>query len=562
MRAAVLGDWGPYREFFDRIGGGWQPVAQQRNGCAMKRRTFLQATAAGGAAVAAPALGQPARASTLRFVPQANLTALDPIWTSAIVTQMHGYHVYDTLFAVNGAQQPRPQMAEGHRVSDDGRVWQIRLREGLRFHDGEPVRAIDCAASLERWSKRDAFGQILAAVVDRWAATDDRTLEIRLKRPFPLLLDALAKPDANVAFILPERLARTDASTQVSEMIGSGPYRFQRDEFVSGSRVVYARNDAYVPRQEPSDWASGGKIAHFPRIEWHILPDPATASAALQNGEIDWLEQPLTDLLPTLQRNRNIAVEALNPTGLMSIMRLNHLQAPFNDPKVRQAVALSVDQTEYMRATMGDDPSVWRECHSLFPCGTPLGVENLSELNAPPRSLDRARAALQASGYRGEKVVIINPTDFPLIGPHGQITADRLRRIGMNVELAETDWGTVVQRRVRREPVDLGGWSIFHTYGSSLAYLNPGVSSLVKGPGASGWFGWYESPRAQELVQAWLDAAEPDRQQSLANEINKLAQDDVATIPLGQFVIRSAYRRRITGLAKGSMPYPWGVRPA
>ncbi len=528
----------------------------------MKRRTLLRGAAAASFAAAAPAVAQPARTATLRFVPQANLTALDPIWTSAIVTQMHGYHVYDTLYAVDGNQQARPQMAEGHTVSPDGRVWTIRLRQGLRFHDGEPVRAQDCAASLERWSKRDAFGQILAAVVDRWGATDDRTLEIRLKRPFPLLLDALAKPDANVPFIMPERLARTDASTQVAEVVGSGPYRFLRDEFVSGSRVVYAKNDAYVPRQEASDWASGGKVAHFPRIEWHILPDPATAAAALQSGEVDWLEQPLSDLIPTLQRNRNIAVDILNPAGLLSIMRLNHLQAPFNDVKTRQAVALSVDQPEYMQATLGSDRSVWRECRSLFPCGTPLGVEDLSEFNAPPRSLDRARAALQASGYKGEKVVIINPTDFPLIGPHGQITADRLRRIGMNVELADTDWGTVVQRRVRREPVDQGGWSIFHTYGSSLAYLNPGVSSLVKGPGASGWFGWYTSPRAEELVQAWLDAAEPERQRSLANEINKLAQDDVATIPLGQFFIRTAYRRSITGLAKGSMPYPWGVRPA
>jgi peptide/nickel transport system substrate-binding protein len=528
----------------------------------MKRRTLLQGAAAGAVTTAAPAVAQPARTSTLRFVPQANLTALDPIWTSAIVTQMHGYHVYETLFAVDAAQRPLPQMAEGHTVSANGLVWTIRLREGLRFHDGEPVRARDCAASLERWSKRDAFGQILARAVERWSATDDRTLEIRLTRPFPLLLDALAKPDANVAFIMPERLARTDANTQVSEVIGSGPYRFLRDEFVTGSRVVYAKNEAYVPRQEPSDWASGGKVAHFPRIEWHVLPDPATASAALQNGEVDWLDQPLSDLIPTLRRNRNIVVDTLNPTGLMSIMRLNHLQAPFNDLKTRQAVALAVDQSEYMQAILGDDRSIWRECHSLFPCGTPLGVEDLSEFNGPPRSLDRARAALQASGYKGEKVVIINPTDFPLIGPHGQVTADRLKRIGMNVELAETDWGTVVQRRVRKESVDQGGWSIFHTYGSSLAYLNPAVSSLVKGPGDSGWFGWYTSPRMEEMVQAWFDAADPDRQRSLANDINKLAQDDVATIPLGQFFIRTAHRRSITGLAKGSMPYPWGVRPA
>lgn len=525
----------------------------------MHRRTLFGAGA--GLALAAPALSQPARTATLRFVPQANLAALDPIWTTAIVTQMHGYHVYDTLYALDAQLRPQPQMAAGHETSADGRVWRITLREGLRFHDGEPVRAADCAASLARWAKRDPFGQILDSQVEAWRADGDRVLEVRLKRPFPLLLDALAKPDANVPFIMPERLARTDANTQVTEVVGSGPYRFLRGEFVSGSRVVYAKNDAYVPRGEPASGASGGKVAHFPRIEWHILPDPATAAAALQAGEVEWLEQPLSDLIPTLQRNRNIEIGVLNEAGLMSVMRLNHLQPPFNNVRVRQAVALAVDQSEYMRATLGDDRSVWRECRSLFPCGTPFGVEDLSPLNAPPRSLDRARAALAASGYGGERVVIINPTDFPLIAPHGQITADRLRRIGMNVELAETDWGTVVQRRVRTEPVERGGWSIFHTFGSSLAYLNPAVSSLVKGPGASGWFGWWENARAQELVNAWLDAPDAERQRTLANELNRLAQEEVATVPLGQFYARNAWRRSITGLVKGSMPYPWGVRP-
>jgi peptide/nickel transport system substrate-binding protein len=525
----------------------------------MHRRSFLAAAAVG---LAAPAVAQPARAATLRFVPQANLTALDPIWTSAIVTQMHGYCVFDTLYAVDAQQRPRPQMAEGHTTSDDGRIWRIRLREGLRFHDNEPVRARDCAASLERWAKRDTFGQILAAAVDAWGAPDDRTLEIRLKRPFPLLLDALAKPDANVPFIMPERLARTDANAQVTEMVGSGPYRFVAGEYNSGSRVVYEKFDAYRPRQEAADWASGGKVAHFPRIEWQILPDPATAAAALQNGEVDWLDQPLPDLIPTLRRNRNVGIEVLNPTGLLSIMRLNHQQAPFADLKTRQAVALSVDQSEYMQATLGADRDAWRECRSLFPCGTAFGTEDLSELARAPRSLDRARAALAGSGYAGQKVVIINPTDFPLIGPHGQVTADRLRRIGMNVELAETDWGTVVQRRVRREPVEQGGWSIFHTYGSSLAYLNPAVSTLIKGTGTAGWFGWYQSEAMNALVAQWLEAPDAARQKALADDINRLAQDEVATVPLGQFTIRTAYRRSITGLAQGSMPYPWGVRPA
>lgn len=531
----------------------------------MRRRSLLQGAGLGGLALTlpspgAPALAQGSRAGTLRFVPQANLTALDPIWTSAIVTQMHGYHVYDTLYAVNGAQEPQPQMAEGHTVSDDRRVWRIRLREGLRFHDGEPVRAQDCAASLARWAKRDPFGQLLGKVVERWGAADDRTVEIRLTRPFPMLLDAIAKPDANVAFIMPERLAKTDANTQIAEVIGSGPFRFRPGEFVSGSRVVYEKFDSYVPRSEAADWASGGKVAHFGRVEWHIMPDAATAAAALQSGEVDWVEQPLNDLLPTLQRARNLRLDTLFPTGSLSLMRLNHLHPPFNDLKTRQAVALAVRQADYMQVTIGEDRSLWRECRSLFPCGTPYGTEDLSELARPPRDLARAKARLAESGYSGQPVVIINPTDFPLIGPHGQLTASVLQDLGMTVDLRDSDWGTVVQRRVSQEPVEKGGWSIFHTYGSAMAYANPGASSLVKGTGRQGWFGWYENPAIETLIQEWLDAPDADRRRTVADQINKMAQDDVATIPLGQFVSRTAYRSDLSGFVKGSMPYSWGVR--
>jgi peptide/nickel transport system substrate-binding protein len=528
----------------------------------MHRRTLLQGAALGGLALARPGLAQPAQASTLRFVPQANLTALDPIWTSAIVTQIHGYHVYDTLYGVDGNQRPHPQMAEGHTLSDDKLTWRITLRPGLRFHDGEPVLARDAAVSLERWSKRDPFGQVLARVVERWGAPDDRTVEIKLSRPFPLLLDAIAKPDANVAFVMPERLARTDANTQISEVVGSGPYRFLANEFVAGSRAAYAKFDRYVPRDGTPDWTSGGKVANFERVEWHVMPDAATAVAALSNNEVDWVDQPLADLIPQLARNRGIKVDTLATAGFLSLMRLNHLHPPFDNPKVRRAVALAVNQPDYMGVTLGDDPSVWRECHSLFPCATPYGTENLSELNMPPRSLDRAKAALAESGYKGEKVVIINPTDFPLIGPHGQLAADVLKRIGMNVDLMESDWGTVVQRRASREPVEKGGWSIFHTYGSAMSYINPAVSSLVKGTGPTGWFGWYTSPEMEQMIETWLDAPDEAAQKRIADAVNKKAQDDVATVPLGQFFIRTAYRSNLTGFVKGSMPYPWGVRRA
>jgi peptide/nickel transport system substrate-binding protein len=157
-------------------------------------------------------------------------------------------------------------MASGHEVSDDGRTWRIRLRDGLTFHDATPVRAIDCIASLQRWCASTPFGQLLSQTVDTWAARDDRTIEIRLTRPFPLMLDAIALPD-NAAWIMPEHLAHTDPNTAVKEMVGSGPYRFIAGEYNSGNRVVYEKFDAYVPRKEPPDWASGGKIVHFGRVE-------------------------------------------------------------------------------------------------------------------------------------------------------------------------------------------------------------------------------------------------------------------------------------------------------
>lgn len=522
----------------------------------MDRRQFLAGSAA--TLIAAPAVAQNTRATTLRFVPQANLTVLDPIVTTATVTANHGFHVFDTLYGVDAELKPRPQMAEGHEVAADGLTWQIRLREGLVFHDGTPVRSRDCIASLRRWCAREPFGQLLARVAVEWTAPDDRTMVIRLSRPFPLLLEALAKPDASVPFIMPERIAETDPMRPVTEMIGSGPYRFLAGEFNAGNRVVYEKFEAYRPRPEPPAWTSGGKVAQFRRIEWHILPDPATAAAALQSGEVDWWERPHPDLQPLLARSRDIRREVSDTSGRMAVMRMNCLHPPFDDVRIRRAVRLSVAQEEYMRASRGDDPSDWSVVRSLWPRHTPY-FEDLGAA-VMPGDLDRARAALREAGYANQKVVIINPTDFPDIGPLGQVSADRLKRIGMNVDLAESDWGTVVQRRTSREPVERGGWSMLHTTGGASAWANPAVSFLVRGQGAQGWFGWWKSDRAEELAEAWLYAPDPARQKALAAELGRLAMDEVSFVPLGQFVIRTAFRRDITGILPGSSPYPWNVR--
>ena len=522
----------------------------------LSRRTLAKISGAALLPLVAPTISRAADARTLRFVPQANLSVLDPIWTTAAVTITHGYCVFDTLYGVDGKQRPHPQMAEGATMSDDGRTWLIRLRDGLRFHDGEPVRATDCAASLQRWSKRDTFGQTLGAAVDAFEAADDRTVRIRLKRPFPLLLDAIGKPHSSPAFIMPERLARTDPAKQVTEMGGSGPFRFVPSEYVSGAKAVYERFDGYQPRQEAPDWTSGGKHVRFDRMEWSVVPDGATAASALQAGEIDWWEQALPDLVPLLKKSARVRLQQQDPYGFVALARFNSLQPPFNNPRLRQAVLSAVNQDEYMQSIVGTDPGNYRTCHALFPCG----MEGVTENGASAPNLDKARAAVKAAGYAGEKTVVINPADYPIIGPHGQVTAELLRSLGFNVDLQEMDWGTVLQRRLSKEPPDRGGWSVYHTNWPSVSIANPAMNATMRGDGT--YPGWYTDAPTEQLTAEWLTEADPAKQQGLFEAIQQRALDQVPCLPLGQFFVTTAFRDNVQGVRNGSVCYFWDVRKA
>lgn len=524
----------------------------------VSRRSLLSMAAA--SVLPRPALAQSARATTLRVVPQAGLTALDPIWTTAAVTQNHGYCVFDTLYGVDARFTPTPQMAAGHTVSEDGLTWTVTLRDGLTFHDGTPVRAVDCIASLKRWAARDTLGQSLVILVNEWQAKDDRTLLIRLKQPFPLMLYALGKPASNVPFIMPERLATTDPTKQITEMVGSGPYRFVQNEFVAGSKAVYAKFDRYVPAMGAAERTSGGKIAYFDRVEWTAMPDGAIASAALQAGEVDWWEQALADTIPLLKRNRSIKIGNGDPNGYVGLMRFNSAQPPFDNVKLRQAVLMATRQRDYMQTITNDDSSAYDLCHSFIACGTPYGVTPGRDRMSDEPDLKAARELVKTSGYAGEKIVVLNPADFPTIRPMGQITHDTLIRLGLNSELVETDWGTVVQRRGSRESVDKGGWSIFHTWIQAVGNTLPPTIIYTRGQGATGWFGWYENKAFETLNQQWLAARDESDRVRLAGEMQNISAEDAPSVPLGVFRIRTAYRSDLTGIVEGSGPFPWGVR--
>ena len=523
----------------------------------MRRRTFL-ATAG---ALAAPRIGRGAEAAVLRFIPQSDLAVLDPLWTSAYVTRNHAMMVFDTLYGMDGAYRTTPQMVAGDTTSADGLTWNLTLRDGLLWHDGEKVLARDCVASIRRWAARDSFGQTLLAVVDDLSAPDDRTIRFRLKRPFPLLTAALGKPGSNVCVMMPERLALTDPFRQVTEMTGSGPFRFKADERVAGARVVYERNTAYVPRPDGSaSFTAGPKIVHVDRVEWTVIPDAGTAAAAMQAGEMDWWETPTFDLLPLLRRDANLTVPPADPMGYLAGLRMNHLQPPFDNPALRRAVLGAISQDDYMAAAAGD-PANWRAGVGVFCPASPMASQAGMQVLNSPRDLAAVTKAVAASGYNNERTVLLIPSDFPTLKALGDVGADVLKRIGMNVDAQYTDWGSVLQRLVKPDPVEQGGWSLFHTYWSGLDEFDPAVHTFIRGNGKAAMRGWPTSERLESLRNEWLYSTSLADQKRIAAAMQEQVFVDVPYIPLGQILPPTVYRRSVTDVLTGYALF-WNLRKA
>ncbi len=522
----------------------------------MNRRSLMQA---GLSALAAPHVARAADMRVLRFVPQADLAVLDPVWTTAYQTRDHAFLVFDTLFGQDNGYAAHPQMLEAAAAEDDGLRWRLVLRPGLRFHDNEPVLARDCVASIRRWGARDTFGQALLAATDALTAADDRTIVFRLRAPFPLLPDALAKTAPSPCVVMPERLAATDPFKQVPEMVGSGPYRFLPDERVPGARVAYARFDGYVPRRDgvPSRTA-GPKRTGFDRVEWAIIPDAATAAAALQRGEVDWWLAANPDLLGRLRADRRLVVRTQDPTGVIGTMRFNQLHPPFDNAALRRAVLGAVQQSEYMEAVSGPDRALWADGVGFFCPGTPLANTAGMEALTGPRDLDRSRRAVADSGYVGEKVALLVPTDIPSTNALAEVTADLFRKLGLNVDAQAMDWGTAVQRRTNMEPVERGGWSVFQTSWSGLDQATPAGHPFLRGNGRAAAPGWPDSPVIEALRDEWLSSPDPAAQFSLAEQIQAQAFRDVPYVPLGQQFQQTAYRTELSGVLPG-MPVFWNI---
>ena len=527
---------------------------RERAACRMP--LFVTGLLAGLICLASPAADARAEGGTVKFVPHAGLRVLDPVWATAYITRNHGYMIYDQLFAMDANLRPQPQMVDKWNVSADALVYTFTLRSGLKWHDGAPVTARDCVASIKRWAARDPLGGRLMGLTQSLDAQGDGTFVLKLKEPFGLVLDALAKTSGNPLFMMPERVAATDPQKQIEDYTGSGPFKFVKEQFKPGERVVYDTFKEYVPRAEPVSGLAGGKRVYVDRVEWLTLSDHNTAISALNAGEVDIHEAPPVDLLPIVKSNPKIQVTNFDPLGFQGALRFNHLTPPFNNPKVRQAVFYMINQEDVMRLVVGD-PSFMKVCAAIFMCGTPYattaGAEGIHQ------DFAKAKQLLKDAGYNGEKVVLIDPTDLYVLHAMVGGVGPMLRKGGLNVDVQAMDWSTALTRRVEKKPSSEGGWNLFVTAWSAVDLVSPLTNGNLNALCEKGNYGWYCDPKLTELQDRWSRATDPARSKALAAEIHREAYASGAYVPLGQYQQPGAFRG-FTGIVQAPIPVFWNIR--
>jgi peptide/nickel transport system substrate-binding protein len=488
--------------------------------------------------------GHPSENNVLRVVPGSDLAILDPIWTTATISQNHGFMIYDTLFGMTAEGRMQPQMVDRYDTSADGKTWTFRLRDGLEFHDGQPVTSEDVVASLQRWGRRDSMGQKLLSFVEQWEAVDARTFRMRLSTPYGLVLESLGKPSANVPFIMPKRVAATSADKQIDDYTGSGPFIFKKDEWTPGEKVVYVRSTRYAPRADPATGTAGGKIARVDRVEWMIITDPQTQANALVTGEVDMLEMPAFELYRSLRRHPDIQLLELNPLGGQNYLRFNHLEPPFDNPKVRRAAMAALNQEMFLQVQVGV-PELYRTCLSVYPCktryATAKGMDVIAEQNPA-----RARQLLEASGYSGTPIILLQATDLAISHKLPVVAAQLLRQAGFIVDMQPMNWQSLVSRRARKT-----GWHIFITNSPGVSQADPMVNFSLNADCGKAWFGWPCDAELESLRDAFARASDEPERRAAAERVQVRAMEIGTHVPLGEYVLPTAARKNVTGLLPG-----------
>ncbi|BAT61300.1 dipeptide-binding protein DppE precursor [Variibacter gotjawalensis] len=503
------------------------------------------------------ALPHQAPAQTLRAAMSSDIKILDPIWVSAAITRVHAYMIYDTLFALDAKGEVKPQMVDRYDVSSDNLTYTFTLREGLLWHDGKPVTAEDCIASIKRWSARDALGQKLTSFIESMTASSERVFEIKLKTPTGLLLFGLAKPAGIVPYMMPKRVAETDALTQITDYTGSGPFVFKKDEWKPGNKVVYVKFDKYKPRPEPISYFAGGKVAKVSRVEWVVIADTQQAVNSLLQGEVDLMEVVPHDLQVLLKDNSDTRIVPRAAAAIQYVFRPNHLTKPFDNAKIRLAAAYALNQKDFLDAAVGE-PEFYKQCKSIYPCDTALatqkGMTDLLESN-----FEKSRALLKEANYNGAPVVLLHSTDLSSLTNLAPVAKALLEKGGFKVDMQSMDWQTLLSRTTKKDPADAGGWSAYMTSFPIADVINPATLLPLAANCEKAFAGWPCDEGIEALRDGYIRETDPAKQRAIAEALQVRERDVVTHLPIGQYYNVSGFSKKITGFSDAASFAFWGL---
>ena len=479
----------------------------------------------------------PRMGGTLRYASGVGLKFLDSQHTTAGVTADANQMAYEGLFHSDLEEIQQPMLVDNFAITDGGLKWTLKLREGINFHNGEPLTAQDIIGSFTRvWDKASQWRSVRESFIDSFEAADDNTLVLQLKKPTQAVMIALSRNQPFPPYAIPKSIWSLPQSEPAQEVIGTGPYMFE--EWRIGDRWSLVRYDDYKPSSLPTSGMAGRHVAFADRVVWIEIPDDASQVAALETGQVDIIPQAPGDFVDRLLKNRDIQVVGEPERNLIGVW-LNNIRPPFDDVRARRAVLMAYPATDAMFAAFGP-PISWTTSGSIFYCfsewATELGAEDYDS-----RNVEGARALIEEAGLTGTEVTMMVSTSHPPMEAAGRIFKDMLEEIGLVPDYQAQEWASLVSKRG-----DPDKWDLFTTWSAIGTAWGGGTAAHLK---KEGWFHNYQDPDgvfSSLIEQAW-EATSFEDQKRIHDEIQVRFYQEVPFLPIGWFGFSSAARKEVKG---------------
>ncbi|MGK9052804.1 ABC transporter substrate-binding protein [Neorhizobium petrolearium] len=465
---------------------------------------------------------------------------LDPMVSTADLVGIVTQHIFETLYTFDKNWKVTPLLAESlPEISADGKTYTIKLRTGIKFHDGSDMTSEDVVASLERWKKLASRGKQAAGFIEGIAAADPATVTITLKQPYAPLASLLAFNNSAAIIIPAEKQADT-----MTDFVGTGPYMLK--ERKADQYIQLARFDGYKPREGESDGYGGARHQYLDEIRFVPVPDPNTRVEAAVSGQYDYVDSLPVESFDKLKASQATQPLLLKPFGY-PVFVFNTAEGAAKNVEVRKAIRQALSMEDMMAAAFGGT-DFYALNGNIYPSNYVWSTDAGVEGNYNAADPEGAAAAAKAAGYNGEPIRILTSRQYEFHYKMAQVAAEYLKLAGFTVDMQVVDWATLTQRRA-----DKALWDIYITHSPFLPEPALIGSLSTSSPG------WWDTPTRKAAVDAFTSEVDPDKRVALWADVQKAIYADVPFMKIGDFNAVAAVSTKLEGVDPAPWPYFWNA---